>query len=97
MPNLLAQLLVLGKTLPAGLEELSEIEGKNSYKAILGANPNPYGVFWLEVKQTLYDENIIIQEICRKRKIENTPGGRNYRTRFSLSSYQGFRYKQVGN
>ncbi len=26
-------------------EGLSRIEGKNSYKAILGANPNPYGVF----------------------------------------------------
>ncbi len=58
------------QTLPAGLEELSEIEGKNSYKAILGANPNPYGVFWLEVKQTLYDENIIIRNLPEKGKLK---------------------------
>lgn len=58
------------QTLPAGLEELSEIEGKNSYKAILGANPNPYGVFWLEVKQVLSNENIIIRNLPEKGKLK---------------------------
>ncbi|MCX5641781.1 MAG: N-6 DNA methylase, partial [Candidatus Omnitrophica bacterium] len=41
------------QTQPAELEGLSGVEGKNYYKAILGANPDPYGIFLLEIKQVL--------------------------------------------
>jgi methylase of polypeptide subunit release factors len=51
-------------------EGLSDVEGKNYYTAILGANPNPYGVFWLEVKQVLSNENIIIRNLTEKGKLK---------------------------
>jgi len=60
------------QTLPAKAEGLSNIEGKNDYKAILGANPNPYGVFWLEIKQTLSDGNIIVRNLTEKGRQEIT-------------------------
>lgn len=31
----------------------SRLEGSNPYKAMLGANANPYGIFWLEVRKVL--------------------------------------------
>ncbi|HSW48920.1 MAG TPA: N-6 DNA methylase, partial [Bryobacteraceae bacterium] len=34
-----------------GAAELDRLEGTNPYKAVLGANANPYGVFWLEVNR----------------------------------------------
>jgi len=49
---------------------LSKIKGKNYYKAILGANPNPYGVFWLQIKQVLSDGNMIIRNLTEKGKLE---------------------------
>jgi len=58
------------QTYPAGLKELSMIEGKNAYKAILGANPNPYGVFWLEIKQVLSNGNIIVRNLTEKGKLK---------------------------
>jgi methylase of polypeptide subunit release factors len=56
------------QTQSAEAEELKAIEGKNFYKAILGANPNPYGVFWLEIKQILSDGNIIIRNLTERGK-----------------------------
>ncbi len=58
------------QTQPAGLEGLSEIEGKNYYKAILGANPNPYGVFWVEIKQVLSNGNVIIRNLTEQGKLK---------------------------
>ncbi len=58
------------QTQPAELERLANVEGKNYYKAILGANPNPYGVFWLEVKQVLSDGNIIIRNLTERGKLK---------------------------
>ncbi len=58
------------QTIPIELKEVSHLEGKNHYKALLGANPNPYGVFWLEVKQVLSDGNIIIRNLTEKGKLE---------------------------
>ncbi|MCX6087748.1 MAG: N-6 DNA methylase [Caldiserica bacterium] len=52
------------------LEELSSVEGINHYKAILGANPNPYGVFWLEIKQVLSNGNLIIRNLTEKGKLK---------------------------
>jgi hypothetical protein len=37
----------------ASQEDVSHMEGSNSYRAMLGANANPYGVFWLEVLKVL--------------------------------------------
>ncbi len=51
-------------------EVFTTIEGKNFYKALLGANPNPYGVFWLEVKQLLSDGNLIIRNLTEEGKIK---------------------------
>jgi len=58
------------QTQPADLKELLGVEGKNYYKAILGANPNPYGVFWLEIKQVLFNGNIIIRNLTEKGKLK---------------------------
>jgi len=58
------------QTYPMGSEKLVGIEGENFYKAILGANPNPYGVFWLEVKQVLSHGNIIIRNLTEKGKLK---------------------------
>lgn len=58
------------QTVEASEEKLFEIEGQNYYKAVLGANPNPYGVFWLEVKQVLSDGNIIIRNLPEKGKLK---------------------------
>ncbi len=38
------------QTLAAGASGLKSLAGANPYKAVLGANANPYGVFWVEVK-----------------------------------------------
>lgn len=56
------------QTTPKELEAVLNFEGKNHYKALLGANPNPYGIFWLEVKQILADGNIIIRNLTEKGK-----------------------------
>ena len=60
------------KTIPANQKSLVNIEGVNYYKAILGANPNPYGVFWLEINQVLSNSDIIIRNLTEKGKI-NVP------------------------
>jgi type I restriction-modification system DNA methylase subunit len=61
------------KTQPAEAEGLASVEGNNHYKAILGANPNPYGVFWLELKQVLSDGDIIIRNLTEmgRQKIQS--------------------------
>jgi methylase of polypeptide subunit release factors len=61
------------QTQSAGFKELRGLEGENYYKAILGANPNPYGVFWLDVKQVLSNGDIIIRNLVEmgKQKIQS--------------------------
>jgi hypothetical protein len=58
------------QTQPEKSGGLEKIQGTNKYKAILGANPNPYGVFWLEIKQVLSDGNMIIRNLTEKGKLE---------------------------
>lgn len=58
------------QTQPAEAEGLESVEGRNYYKAILGANPNPYGIFWLELKQVLSDMNIIIRNLIERGRQE---------------------------
>jgi methylase of polypeptide subunit release factors len=47
---------------------LSFIQGKNVYQARLGARVEPYGVFWLEVKQVLSDGGLIVRNLPEKGK-----------------------------
>ncbi len=49
-------------------KKLSVIKGKNPYKARRGASTEPYGVFWLEVKQLLSDGNIIVYNLPEEGK-----------------------------
>jgi hypothetical protein len=41
------------QTLGDDAESLSRLAGANPYRAVLGVNANPYGVFWMEVRQAL--------------------------------------------
>jgi hypothetical protein len=51
---------------------LSAIESKNAYQARRGASTEPYGVFWLEIKQVLSNGNLIVRNLAErgKRKIQ---------------------------
>jgi SAM-dependent methyltransferase len=60
------------QTILAGQKDLAHLEGRNAYKAILGANPNPYGVFWLKIQQVLSDGNIIVRNLTEKGKLHIT-------------------------
>lgn len=57
------------QTVSGEQKSLAAIKGGNFYKALLGANPNPYGVFWLEVKQVLSDGDIIVRNMVEKGKL----------------------------
>jgi hypothetical protein len=49
-------------------KELTNIQGKNNYKARLGARVEPYGVFWLEVKQVLSEGHLIVRNLSKRGK-----------------------------
>jgi hypothetical protein len=51
---------------------LTKLQGHNSYRARRGASTEPYGVFWLEVKQVRADGNLIVRNLADrgKRKVE---------------------------
>ncbi len=55
------------------LEKLSKIEGKNYYLARKGVSPEPYGVFWLEIKQVLSNGDLIICNLSKKGKFSIQP------------------------
>jgi len=50
---------------------LKRLEGENAYKSRLGARVEPYGVFWVEVKQVLSNRDLIVRNLeeMGKRKI----------------------------
>ncbi len=56
------------QTQPVEAEGLSVIEGKNFYEAKSGIIADPYGVFWVEIKQTLSDRSVIITNLSEKGK-----------------------------
>ena len=58
------------QTLSEKQGELGSIEGKNSYQARQGADPQPYGVFLLEVIETLSDGNILITNLSKAGKFK---------------------------
>lgn len=59
------------QTIPEKQKGLNVIKGKNFYKATLGARVEPYGVFWLEIKQVLSNGNLVVRNLTErgKRKI----------------------------
>ncbi|MCX7998019.1 MAG: N-6 DNA methylase, partial [Leptospiraceae bacterium] len=52
------------KTQTKGSQAHIVIEGKNHYKATIGANTDPYGVFWLEIKTVLSNGNLLIRNLA---------------------------------
>jgi len=47
---------------------LEKIVGENSYKARRGASTEPYGVFWLDIKQVFSDGNLLVTNLVDKGK-----------------------------
>ena len=56
------------QTTSADQSELTKIEGVNPYQARLGARVEPYGVFWLRVKEVLGDEDLMIENMFDRGK-----------------------------
>ncbi len=56
------------QTVEEGEESLFALEGKNYYKARAGAWTDPYGIFWLELKQVLSDGNLLITNLTERGK-----------------------------
>lgn len=59
------------QTMPDDKKHLQNLKGKCAYTAVLGANPNPYGVFWLEVKQLLHNQLILVRNLPEKGKLKD--------------------------
>jgi methylase of polypeptide subunit release factors len=60
------------QTIREGDGRLRHIEGENAYQSRLGARVEPYGVFWLEVREILSNGNLIVRNLVErgKRKIK---------------------------
>lgn len=60
------------QTISSNQKGLKTVEGENAYKAKLGARVEPYGVFWLSIKEVLSNKDLIVsnQPELGKRKIE---------------------------
>lgn len=53
-------------------EGLENIAGNNFYQARLGARVEPYGIFWIEIKETFSDNSLLIRNLADrgKRKVQ---------------------------
>lgn len=60
------------QTISENQKDLKSLEGTNSYKAHQGADPQPYGVFLLSVKEVLSNSDLIICNLFEagKRKVQ---------------------------
>jgi len=56
------------QTIDKSQKWLTYIQGKNVYQAYLGARVEPYGVFWLEIRQVLSSGDLIIRNLSEKGK-----------------------------
>ena len=56
------------QTTSANDQDLKHIRGDNAYKARRGASTEPYGVFWLEVKEILSNQDLIVRNLVEKGK-----------------------------
>jgi hypothetical protein len=61
------------QTITENQKALSKIEGKNTYQARLGARVEPYGIFWLEIREFLSNGNLLVRNLTEygKRKIQS--------------------------
>ncbi|MCK4672791.1 hypothetical protein KAT67_02280, partial [candidate division WOR-3 bacterium] len=50
------------------LEIYSQLKGKNPYKAHLGVNADPYGIFWMTVEQVRPDGKLVVQNLYNRGK-----------------------------
>jgi len=58
------------QTIKNEASDLDLIEGENFYKAWSGAWGDPYGVFWLNIKQILHNGNVLVENLASKGKSE---------------------------
>jgi hypothetical protein len=56
------------QTVREGDGRLRRIQGENAYQSRLGARVEPYGVFWLEVREKLSNGNLIVRNMVEKGK-----------------------------
>jgi methylase of polypeptide subunit release factors len=56
------------QTVREGDGRLRRIHGENAYQARRGASTEPYGVFWLEVKEKLSNGDLIVRNLVEKGK-----------------------------
>jgi len=56
------------QTVSESQKELVKIEGQNAYQARRGASTEPYGVFWLEVRQVLVGKNLLVSNLSTRGK-----------------------------
>lgn len=56
------------QTISENQKGLVTVEGKNPYQARRGASTEPYGIFWLEIKQVLSDKNLIVRNLFERGK-----------------------------
>ena len=50
------------------LQIFSKLKGRNPYKAHLGVNADPYGIFWMTVEQVRPDGKLVIQNLYGRGK-----------------------------
>lgn len=58
------------QTLLPSQKNLSCVEGLNAYQARRGASADPYGVFWMRLKQVFSDGSLLIENLVGKGKRE---------------------------
>jgi len=56
------------QTIRKGDSRLRYIHGQNAYQSRLGARVEPYGVFWLEVREVLSNGDLIVRNLVEKGK-----------------------------
>jgi len=50
------------------LQIYSKLKGKNPYRAHLGVNADPYGIFWMTVEQVRPDGKLVVQNLYNRGK-----------------------------
>ena len=55
---------------PSSLKRSEKIKGKNPYRAYRGASTEPYGVFWLRIKEVRPDNLLVVENMTERGKRE---------------------------
>jgi hypothetical protein len=56
------------QTISSKQNHLSKLIGVNNYKARIGARVEPYGVYWLEIKQVYSEGNLLVRNLVERGK-----------------------------